>query len=128
MVDAGYSISDAIEALEVFGTCLEAMWPYDVSNVNIRPNNEAYEQAESHQIKKILKINVDLQEMKSCLAQGFPFVFALKVFASFENAAKNGLVVIPRSCEQDQQTYDKSTTTLTTSITSNCFSSIVVML
>lgn len=107
VIDSGYSIPDAIEALEVFGTCLEAMWPYDVSNVNSRPSNEAYEQAESHRINKTTKINVDLQDMKTCLVHGFPFVFALKVFASFENAAKNGLVVIPRTCEQDQQTYDK---------------------
>ena len=102
----GYSISNAIEALELFGTCLEGMWPYDVSNVNIRPSAEAYEQAENHQINKALKIDVDLHEMRSCLAQGFPFVFALRLFASFERAAKNGVVVVPRGWEQEQQSSD----------------------
>jgi len=41
--------------------------------------------------------------MKSCLAQGFPFAFGLRMFTSFDNAAKNGVVPIPGAWEQHRQ-------------------------
>ncbi len=108
IVDSGCSMTDAIEALEEFGTCLESIWPYDISNVNIRPNDEAYEQAESHKINKALKVNVDLNEMKSCLAQGFPIAFGLKLYSSFDKAAKNGVVSVPSEWEQVRQLNGRS--------------------
>jgi C1A family cysteine protease len=103
VVDSGCSMTDAIEALEKFGTCLESIWPYDISRVNTRPNDEAYEQAENHKINKALQINIDLIEMKSCLAQGFPFAFGLKLYSSFDKAAQAGVVPIPYVWEQGRQ-------------------------
>src|SRR5579871_4377815 len=50
ITDSGCSMTNAIEALEELGTCLESVWPYDVSSVNTRPNDEAYQQAQDHQI------------------------------------------------------------------------------
>ena len=84
--DTGCSMTDAIEALEEFGTCLESIWPYDISRVNTRPDDEAYEQAETHKIYKATEIDLNLNEMKSCLAQGFPFAFGLRLFTSFDKA------------------------------------------
>ncbi len=103
ITDSGCSMTDSIEALEEFGTCLESIWPYDISRVNKRPNDQAYEQAESHTINKAYQINLDLNEMKSCLAQGYPFAFGLRMFTSFDNAAKNGVVSIPGVWEQHRQ-------------------------
>jgi hypothetical protein len=105
--DFGCSMTDAIEALEEFGTCLESIWPYDISNVNIRPNDEAYEQAKNHKINKALHLNIDLNEMKSCLAQGFPFAFGLRLYSSFDKALKNGIVPKPSIWEQDGQAYGR---------------------
>ncbi|CAF4072604.1 unnamed protein product [Adineta steineri] len=101
--DTGCSMTCAIEALEEFGTCLESVWPYDISRVDIQPDDEAYEQAENHKINEALHVNIDLNEMKSCLAQGFPFAFGLKLYSSFDNAAKNGIVSIPNKLEQNQK-------------------------
>lgn len=94
---------DAIDALEEFGTCLEAIWPYDISRVNARPSPFAYEQAENHRINKALQINLDLNEMKLCLAQGFPFAFCLRIYSSFERAMKNGIVSTPIECERNER-------------------------
>ncbi|CAF4379121.1 unnamed protein product [Adineta steineri] len=95
--DAGCSMTCAIKLLEEFGSCLESVCPYDISRVNIQPDDEAYEQAENHKINEALHVNIDLNEMKSCLAQGFPFAFDLKLYNSFDNAAKNGIVSIPNT-------------------------------
>ena len=95
--DTGCSMTDTIEALEEFGACLESIWPYDISNVNTRPDDRAYQQAAQHKISEALQVNVDLNEMKSCLAQGFPIAFGLKLFSSFDKAAQTGIVPMPGS-------------------------------
>jgi C1A family cysteine protease len=103
VIDSGCSMTDAIEALEEFGTCLESIWPYDILHVNKRPHDEAYEQAENHKIHEALQINLDLNEMKSCLAQGFPFAFGLRLYKSFDKAAKYGIVSIPTAWEKTRK-------------------------
>ena len=35
--------------------------------------------------------------MKSCLAQGFPFAFSLRLFTSFDQAAGTGIVPMPNA-------------------------------
>jgi C1A family cysteine protease len=103
IVDSGCSMTDAIEALEEFGVCLESIWPYDISQVNTRPNNQAYDQAVNHKINEALQVNIDLDEMKSCLAQGFPFAFGLKLYSSFDKAAHTGVVPMPNAGDGNRQ-------------------------
>ncbi|CAF3721088.1 unnamed protein product [Adineta steineri] len=103
VTDSGCSMTSAIEALEEFGTCVESIWPYDVSRVNTRPNNQAYQEAKPHTISEALQVKVDLYEMKSCLAQGFPFVFGLRLFTSFDKAATGGVVPMPSSSDRSRQ-------------------------
>ncbi|CAF3513982.1 unnamed protein product [Rotaria sp. Silwood1] len=97
----------AIEALEEFGTCFESLWPYDISSVNVKPSDEAYEQAKDHQITSAFKVNIDLTEMKSCLAQGFPFAFGLRLYKSFDKAAKTGVVPMPNEDEQGRSEHGR---------------------
>ncbi len=93
----------AIEALEESGVCLESIWPYDISQVNTRPSDEAYQAAKPHKITEALQVNIDLNEMKSCLAQGFPFAFGLKLYASFDQAASTGVVPLPSTSDSGRQ-------------------------
>jgi len=91
-------MTNAIEALEEFGTCLESVWPYDISRVNTRPNDSAYQEAQHHKITQAFRVNIDLHEMKACLAQGFPFAFGLKLYASFDQADDHkGVVPMPNA-------------------------------
>ncbi|CAF0778658.1 unnamed protein product [Adineta ricciae] len=103
ITDSGCSMTSAIEALEELGTCLESLWPYDISKVNTRPNEEVYTSAKSHTISQALQVDINLHEMKSCLAQGFPFVFGLHLFTSFDKAAKTGVVPMPTSNDRNRQ-------------------------
>jgi hypothetical protein len=108
MVDTGCCIAKAIEALEESGTCLESIWPFDISQVNARPSDEAYNAAQNNTINEAMKVEVNLDEMKSCLAQGYPFVFGLKLFKSFSQEAKKGVVTAPKPTEEARETHSRS--------------------
>ena len=108
VVDTGCTMTSVIEALEEFGTCLESIWPYDISRVNTRPNDQAYQEAKRHKITEALRININLYEMKSCLAQGFPFAFGLKLYSSFDQAATTGVVPMPNTEDNGRQSDGRS--------------------
>ncbi|CAF4046838.1 unnamed protein product [Adineta steineri] len=103
VTDSGCTMTSAIEALEESGVCLESIWPYDISQVNTRPSDEAYQAATGHKITQAMQVNIDLNEMKSCLAQGFPFAFGLKLYTSFDQAAKTGVVPMPNDSDQNRK-------------------------
>ncbi|CAF1374677.1 unnamed protein product [Rotaria sordida] len=103
--DSGCSMTDAIEALEELGTCLESIWPYDIPNVNTRPSDQAFQKAKNHTINEALRIDIDLNEMKSCLAQGFPFGFGIQLFSSFDNASKTGVVPMPDPSDSSREAH-----------------------
>ncbi len=101
-------MTNGIEALEESGVCLESVWPYDISQVNTRPSDEAYQDAKGHIITEALQVNIDLNEMKSCLAQGFPFAFGLRLFKSFDKAGTTGIVPMPSSTDGTRQSDGRS--------------------
>ncbi|CAF1176105.1 unnamed protein product [Rotaria magnacalcarata] len=107
VTDSGCSMTNAIEALEEFGTCLESTWPYDIASVNKIPNLHAFKQGLKHKIHQALHVKIDLNEMKSCLAQGFPFAFGLRLYVSFDQAAKTGIVPMPNSEEQSRAEHGR---------------------
>jgi hypothetical protein len=107
VVDSGCTMTNAIEALEEFGTCLETVWPYDTSRVNTRPNDQSYQEAQHHKITEALRVDTDLNEMKSCLAQGFPFAFGLKLYTSFDQASKTGVVPMPNFWDNGRQSHGR---------------------
>lgn len=101
-------MTSGIETLEQFGVCVESMWPYDISNVNTCPEEQTYRAADDFKITEALQVNIDLYEMKSCLAQGFPFAFGLRLFTSFDKAAKSGVVSMPDEDEQSRASHGRS--------------------
>ena len=105
--DSGCSMTSAIEALEEFGTCLEVIWPYNISKVNARPSDRAFQEAKNHTITEALQIRIDLNEMKSCLAQGFPFAFGLRLFRSFDGARRSGAVPIPDKSDRIRSSHGR---------------------
>jgi hypothetical protein len=107
ITDSGCSMTNAIEALEELGTCHESIWTYDIANVNTRPHEKAYTEASNYQITGAFKVNIDLIEMKTCLAQGFPFAFGLRLYKSFDKAAKTGVVPMPDQSEQGRTEHGR---------------------
>ncbi|CAF1506720.1 unnamed protein product, partial [Didymodactylos carnosus] len=105
--DTGCSMTDAIEALDEHGACRESQWPYDISKVNQRPPSFTYEEAKHFTIDEALQINIDLYEMKSCIAQGYPFAFGIRLFKSFDKARENGIVPVPSSSETSRRSHGR---------------------
>lgn len=100
MADIGCSITSAIDGLKEFGCCKETLLPYKTENLNQKPPSFCYREARSYHIECGLKVETYLNEMKACLAQGYPFVFGLRVFESFSEAETNGgRVPLPRSTD-----------------------------
>lgn len=90
VTDTGCFIHKGIESLQNEGTCLENEWPFVPQAVNERPHQNLYSRAKPNVIADAVKLNVDINEMKSCLAQGYPFVFSLILFRSMALSKNNG--------------------------------------
>jgi C1A family cysteine protease len=104
--DEGSSITACIQALQEMGACTEDTWPYDVMRVNAQPHNDAFEEALQFLIEEAEEVKVDLFAMKHCLAEGYPFVFGLALFKSFDKAGKNGKVPMPDpNSEEGRQSH-----------------------
>src|SRR5207253_639683 len=76
----------AIKSLAQQGVCPEAEWPYRIRDFTKKPSRKCYSDAEKHQITSYLRIST-VDEMRTCLADGFPFVFGFTVYSAFESAA-----------------------------------------
>jgi len=100
--DEGASIRDGIKTIAKQGDCPEELWPYYKRNVNLRPPRECYLGARHYKAVEYQRITRNLEELKSCLASGYPFVFGFKVFGSFQGEAvkRTGRLNLPNKREK----------------------------
>jgi len=100
--DVGARIRDGIKAIARHGDCPEALWPYYKRNLNVRPPRECYQQARLFKSVEYQRMRHKLEELKSCLASGFPFVLGFKAFEAFQGEAmkKTGHLGLPRKREK----------------------------
>ena len=94
-------IDQAVASLYDYGVCLESLWPYDLSRVNMQPSAQAYQTAQNYKVTDWLQLEIDLNEMKLSLAQGYPFTFGVELFNSFGMATKGGVVPMPSAAERN---------------------------
>jgi|SRR5581483_1578253 len=99
--DSGAYLRDGIKSLAKQGVCPEPEWPYRISDFTKKPGAKCYRDAKKHQITSYHRI-VTVDEMRSCLADGFPFVFGFTVYSAFESqaVARSGVVNMPGPAEQ----------------------------
>ncbi len=99
--DSGAMIRDGIKTMAKQGVCSEKSWPYEVSKFKSKPGPACYKEALEHQITSYHRI-LTLDQMRTCLAEGFPFVFGFTVYESFETqeVARTGIVNMPKQGEQ----------------------------
>ncbi|HKW41548.1 MAG TPA: C1 family peptidase [Gemmatimonadales bacterium] len=99
--DAGAMIRDGIKTVVKQGVCSERKWPYVIAKFAIKPPAACYQEALQHQVTSYQRI-LTVDEMRACLAQGFPFVFGFTVYESFESqqVAQTGVVPLPQPGER----------------------------
>ena len=100
--DAGAQIRDGIKSFSKLCCCKEDLWPYLEKMLKVRPSSKCYHQALKYKALVYQRIGHKLNHLKSCLASGFPFVFGIKVYSSFEDARvrKTGHLEMPRQSER----------------------------
>jgi C1A family cysteine protease len=100
--DAGGQIRDGIKSVANQGVPHEKLWGYDKKILKVKPKAECYSQAKRYKTVKYLRMMHHLDELKSCLASGFPFVFGIKVYASFQSqeVANSGVLQMPKKGEK----------------------------
>jgi C1A family cysteine protease len=98
--DSGAMLRDGIKTLKNQGVCSEKKWPYVISKFDKKPVAACYKEAMDHQITSYHRI-LSLDDMRTCLAEGFPFVFGFTVYESFESpeVARTGIVNMPQPSE-----------------------------
>ena len=100
--DSGAMIRDGIKSVVKQGVCPETAWPYDVAAFATKPAAPCYREALKHQVVSYQRLDPDLDQMKACLADGYPFVFGFSVYESFESAAvaRTGTIPMPAASER----------------------------
>ncbi|MES1982819.1 MAG: C1 family peptidase [Pseudomonadota bacterium] len=95
--DAGAQIRDGIKTVAKQGNCPERDWPYVISKFTEKPGKECYRAAVKYKAVQYQRVPQVLNQMKGCLASGFPFVFGFSVYTAFEDeqVAKNGVLDMP---------------------------------
>ena len=107
VTDNGCTLGSAIEALKEFGACIEDTWPYDIACKNLRPKEPCYTEALNHKIVEAIPVPNDLNEMKACLALGYPFAIGVRLFGSFDRAATTGVVPMPNRQDVARPSYGR---------------------
>jgi C1A family cysteine protease len=104
--DSGARIRDGIKSVVQMGVCPETEWPYseDLAVVTKKPPVPAYTDALPNRVIAYHRVTQNLNQMKGCLASGFPFVFGFVVYASFESpgVATTGIVPMPDPNTEEQ--------------------------
>ena len=102
--DSGAMLRDGIKSVVRQGVCAETLWPYRIEAFARKPSAACYRVARDHQVVSYQRLAQDLDQMKGCLADGYPFVFGFSVYESFESqaVARTGVVPLPVSSERVQ--------------------------
>lgn len=100
--DAGAQLRDGIKVVNRWGACREEIWPYFPERFATKPSVDCYTEGMKHQALAYQRLTQNVQQMKGCLASGFPFVFGFMVYQSLmtPQVAKSGDAVMPGPGEQ----------------------------
>jgi C1A family cysteine protease len=100
--DSGAQIRDGIKVVTKEGDCPETEWPYVITKFTNKPTAQCYKDALKYKAVQYQRVAQNVNQMKGCLASGYPFVYGFTVYESFEskNVAKTGVVPMPASGEK----------------------------
>lgn len=102
--DTGLYIRDGYKSVAKYSVCSEHNWPYDTSKFHLEPSAYAQQAAKQHKTFNYFAVAQDLNEMKACLAEGYPISFGFTVFESFMSAevARTGIAPSPNVTTEQQ--------------------------
>jgi C1A family cysteine protease len=100
--DSGARIRDGIQSVGKIGAPPETDWTYNIAAFETKPPQRAFADAPLGKALVYQRVPQILNQMKACLAVGYPFVFGFTVYQSFETpqVEQTGVVPMPSSQEQ----------------------------
>lgn len=101
--DAGAMLRDGIKSVNRQGAPKETTWPYIIQQFATKPSVNAYKEAMNYQALQYRRLDhLDINQLKQCIYQGFPFVFGFTVYSSFMSraVAQTGIVPMPQQSER----------------------------
>jgi C1A family cysteine protease len=101
--DGGSTITQCFKVLSKIGAFPESEWPYDIEKFKKAPPVASVKEGLNTLIDTYQQLdNTNLEEIKTCLAAGFPIEFGFTVYPGFESptTAKTGLVPMPTKSQQ----------------------------
>ena len=95
--DTGLYIRSGYKSVANYSVCAERNWQYVEKRFNVEPSQYARNAAAQHKTFTYLAIEHDLNQVKKCLADGYPISFGCALYSSFMTAAvaRNGIVPYP---------------------------------
>ena len=84
ITDSGSTLRNGIKAVASQGVCAENDWPYAAEYVNTQPPQDVYAKATIHALQ-YLRIDQNIDHMKACLVEGFPFVLGMQAYHSMQS-------------------------------------------
>lgn len=103
-IDSGATLRNGIKTMSLQGVAPEEHWPYDIAKFTKRPTVKAYSTGRNYTVSSYARLdNSSLKQLKSCLVEGYPFVFGFSVYNSFENGdvALTGIMKMPATDERN---------------------------
>jgi len=99
--DSGAQLRDGIKVVAKGGSCPETEWPYDIGKFTNKPGPKCFKDALKYKAIQYQRLTQNVNQMKGCLASGYPFVYGFTVYDSFESKeiAKTGIVPMPTPAE-----------------------------
>jgi C1A family cysteine protease len=102
-VDAGATIRDGIKSVARQGDCPEPEWPYVIDRFADKPPQSCYRDALKYKAVSYQRIDHAVTQMRGCLAEGFPFVFGISVYANFPIRTRTGDIPMPGDADNTNQ-------------------------
>jgi hypothetical protein len=100
-IDRGSTLAVGVRSLIEKGMCSDKTWPYLESNISIKPSDKAYEEAAHSGKVESFSVHPTEIDIKACLAAGSPASVIIRVFQSFEDTGKDGMVYMPKQGDVD---------------------------
>lgn len=103
--DEGATLTNVIEGLKQHGACSEDSWPFDADLVTESPPDEVYEEARHFVVQDCELVPTNLEAWKMALASGYPIIFGMTLFGSFDRHKKPGMVPMPSATETGRDSH-----------------------
>ncbi len=100
-VDDGSHLQPAVDSLAEKGICVEEKWRYGTKETafDIHPSEAAFQDALDRKLSVAKNVALDVNAIRSALADGYPVVFSTKLYDSFSQS-KMGFVTLPTDEER----------------------------